>query len=179
MLSRSLWFGCFALLASCSDARVDRSSTQPVELVVIEGATDVHRVGRDSRAYELTYRLNSEYPAESVVAQIRAALSPDRWRPLAQDWLNPGNPSGFTRGWSDFVDKTKTPNTIVHVWSAEWRDDDGNLVTYGLRYDSSVPPGATTRATPDNRKLRVSAAFLPTAVVSATRKQLGIAEALQ
>jgi hypothetical protein len=145
---------------------------------VYDGATGVRTISKADGRYELTYSLQQEYPAAPVVARIRAAISEERWQPLAHDCLNPGNPSGYSRGWSDFIDGTKTPNTLVHVWSAEWKDGTGNLVIYSLRYDSAVRPGRLTRPTPDNAVLRVTVMFFPSAIVTEMRKQLGITEPL-
>ena len=171
--------GALAVLAACVGGATQSAQNQPSELIVYEGATSVRRVAPGDGRYELTYNLQAEYPAELVVTRIRAALSEERWQPLAHDWLNPGNPSGYSRGWSDFIDGTKTPSTVVHVWSAEWKDRTGALVIYSLRFDSAVPPGGYRRPRPDNHVLNVRASFIPAAIVTGTRKQLGITEAVQ
>jgi hypothetical protein len=179
MFWRFLSIGTLAVLAACVGGATQSAEKQPIELIVYEGATSVRRVARGDGRYELTYNLQAEFPAEHVVMQIRATLSDARWQPLDYDWLNPGNPSGYSRGWSDFIDGTKTPNTVVHVWSAEWKDRTGALVIYSLRYDSAVPPGGFTRPSPDNHVLKVRALFFPSAIVTGMRKQLGITEPLQ
>jgi len=33
--------------------------------------------------------------------------------------------SGYSRGWREFVDRTKKPNTDVNIWSAEWKNGLG------------------------------------------------------
>ena len=73
----------------------------------------------------------------------------------------------------------KTPNTDVHVWSAEWKDTAGSIVMYSLRYDSAVSSASLTRERPDNSDLEVTAIFIPAAVVSAMRKELGITEPIR
>lgn len=145
---------------------------------MFDGATEVERIGKEDGRYELNYNLQEKYPAESVIALIRAAVSPDRWQPLERDWLNPENPSGPTRGWQEVIDGRKSPNKIVHVWNAHWRDDTGNVVHYSLSYESAVPTAENPDRTPDNRLLMVRGAFFPASVVEAMRKQLGITQPL-
>ena len=172
MIWRAVVLANLAALAACGGVQ-DRQQW-PAELLALDGATSLRHVERGNGTHELTYQLREVYPAESVLTRIRAALPPDRWQALTADWLNPDNPSSNSRGWADFVDGTKRPNTFVHIWSGAWKDGAVNLVEYSLRYDSSLPSGEIFREKPNNDALKVTALFFPATVVTETRKQLGI-----
>jgi hypothetical protein len=156
----------------------------PPELVVATGARDIVSGARPDGAIELTNRLDEPFPAENLLRQVRAAFPADQWHPLAKDWLNPEIPTSHSRGWTDFQDGTKHPETWVHAWSADWRDSKGNMVLYSLRYDSKPPYVEARRpiivsdpallAPPDNSDLRVSAAWFPVEVVNRLRKAAGV-----
>jgi hypothetical protein len=180
LLSRALVVGTLAAASGCAEtSHTGDRAKPPGELIVYDTASQVHRVSRPDGRYELTYELHMEYPAEAVVARIRATLPPDTWHPLTSDWLNPGNPSGYSHGWSDILDGTQAPSTRVDVWNAEWRDAAGNLVIYSLRYVSELSGADRRRGGPDNAQLKVTARFVPADVVIAMRKQLGIMEPLR
>lgn len=138
MFWRVLWAVILCGTSACVDS--SKGGPRPPELIVLDSATEINEATRNG-ILELNYRLESAYPAEHVTASINAVFKGDRWRPLTDDWLNPGNPSGYVRGWSSFLDGSKTPNTIAHVWSAEWKNEDNDLVIYSLRFDSAIPPG--------------------------------------
>jgi hypothetical protein len=160
-----------AILAACGGNQVRKP--WPAELIVYDRAINVRHTERRNGTHEVSYQMRAVYPADSVVLAIHSALPAVRWQPLTEDWLNPGNPSGNSRGWSTFTDGTKRPNTFVHIWWSQWKDDVGNLIEYALRYDSSLPP-EEYREKPDSEVLNVTAWFFPAAVVNATRKQAGI-----
>ena len=172
MICRVVVFVTLAVLGACGGVQHRRE--WPAELVVDDGASGLRHIEQGNGTHELTYQFSEVYPAESVLTRIRAALPPDRWQPLTADWLNPDNPSSNSRGWADFIDGTRTPNTFVHIWVGAWKDGAGNLVQYSLRYESSLPSGEIFREKPDNDALKVTALFFPATVVAATRKQLGI-----
>lgn len=155
--------------AGCAD--VERLSPRPDELIVLDGATEVSEATQSNGVLELNYRIESPYPAEEITTAIRTLFKGGKWLPLTDDWLNPGNPSGYVRGWSSFVDGTKTPNTIVHTWSAEWKNENNDLVIYRLRFDSEVPSDVPFLQRPDNTTLRVTAAFVPVRVVTTLRAE--------
>ena len=87
-----------------------------------------------------------------------------QWRGLREDALNPGSESSLVRGWGDYGNATRTPETHVHSWSAQWRNKDGDLLTYGLQYEYA------TTAKPELSKLKVFGLIWPANVV---RAQLG------
>jgi hypothetical protein len=173
---RILLAGFIFLMTGCGEPSVVSSEQRPPELIVFDEATNVQTMAEPDGKYILTYRLNVRYPAQSVVERISAIFGGARWQPLTRDWLNPEDPSGHARGWSTFTDGSKTPNTNVHVWSAEWKDSTGNLCIYRLHYDSAF---SLESFGPDNSDLKVMALFIPATVVAATRKQAGVESPLK
>ena len=160
--------GAVTLLAVAACAKAGALDQRPAELIVLDGATSVRDATRNG-VYELTYQLESTYPAANVTSKIEAIFNDTRWSALAEDWLNPGNPSGHSLGWGSLLDSSKTPNTIVHKWSAEWKDTNDNIVIYMLRFGSAVPRDEPFLQRPDNHILKVTAAFVPANVVHVLR----------
>jgi hypothetical protein len=97
---------------------------------------------------QLSYQIEVEYPAVSIVSCISTQLAEKGWRPLKEDYWNPGLPSSHVRGWTQFVDASVHPEATVDQWAAQWENAAGNLVWYSMRY--VYPPG-------DRRRLAVNA----------------------
>jgi hypothetical protein len=136
----------------------------PPSIVVPAGATDVHPETKPDGETGVTYTVREEFPADDVLRQIRAGLPAPEWRPLSDDWLNPGMRSSQERGWTNFSDLTKTPRSEVHQWLAQWQDSRGNVVVYALRYDSKAREGRDDMSRPDNTNLHVAAVWVPAEV---------------
>jgi hypothetical protein len=153
-----------------------QAATLPQELIVADGATDVRSQERPDGAVELLYRANQPYPAVGLLASIHAAVPRERWQPLTDDWLNPGNPSSHKTGWGSFIDGTKSPNTLVHRWNGQWKDRDGNIVVYALDYNSAYNAALPLFSQlPGNSRLEVSAMWVPTSTAKAIQDALSIA----
>jgi hypothetical protein len=100
---------------------------------VVPGATSLQQTvfqGKD----QIIYRLKCEYPAEDVLNAIRTRLKQVGWKPLREDWLNPGLPSSFVRGWTYYEDSTTKPATSVRSWNADWENSSHDILTYMLDY---------------------------------------------
>ncbi len=116
------------LFAGCG-----RNAPRNPALIILPGARDIirgHVFGTD----QLSYRLNEAYPADSALRNIKDQLTRQGWKPLKEDYLNPGLPSSHTRGWTEFIDATRKPEQMVKQWLADWTNDKGDIVTYALRY---------------------------------------------
>jgi hypothetical protein len=171
------WLAGLLVLSACGTEASQRTDTFRPELVVLGGATDVRRDASVDGRNELTYQIDVAYPADAAIMRLRAELA-DGWKPLTEDWLNPGTPSGNVLGWSAFADGTRSPRTIASVWSSAWTDPAGDLVLYSLRYDSAFTRNAAG-VTPDNSTLAVNAVFMPADMVGTMREQLGIESPLK
>jgi hypothetical protein len=129
----------------------------PSFFVVVRGATDLKQnifQGKD----QITYRLQAEYPAADALGMIGSRLKQMGWKPLKEDWLNPGLPSSHVRGWVYFEDSTTKPPTSVRAWSADWENSAHDIVTYMLDYTCPDNLCASTR---DLHDLRVLAIHVP------------------
>jgi hypothetical protein len=125
--------------------------------VVVPGAIGVKQgifLGKD----QIIYNLHSEYPADDVLSTIRARLKKLGWRPLKEDWLNPGLPSAHIRGWTYFENETTNPATSVRAWSAQWENNAHDILEYNLEYRC---PGNQCSSTYDLHDLRVVAIRVP------------------
>jgi len=128
-------------------------------LIVLDGATQVRRDPGAYWSFHVAYALKEKHPASNAIQQISSRLEALGWRPLKDDWLNPGLPSSHVRGWTDFTDGTRTPVHRVHRWGAQWQDESGNIVDYTLDY--SYPESGTQ----DLQSLWIDGAWYPAAGV--------------
>jgi hypothetical protein len=167
-----------AVMAVSCRGGPDAPVTLPPELIVVDGAKDVRPRQRPDAGIEVLYRVDQPFPATELLERVRAALPSQRWHPLMEDWLNPGRATSHQRGWGSFTNGLKQPNTLVHAWSAEWKDDAGNLVLYGLVYESKYNPSLPSFAwpPPDNSMLEVTALWLPASTVNAMQQMPRSAE---
>jgi hypothetical protein len=165
-LRHVVWLAGAALIASgCRPQALDPTRAQlPSQLFVPPWARDVRPEIKPDGEKGVMYTVEQEFPADTLLAQIRAALPSPEWRPLAKDWLNPDSPSSHERGWRGFGDATRKPATWVHQWVAQWQDSQGDVVWYALRYDSKARQGQVDLARPDNPSLSVTALWVPALV---------------
>jgi hypothetical protein len=112
---------------------------------------------------QVFYVVHEPYPAKQLLKEIESSLKGGSWKPLKEDWLNPGMPSSLVSGWSDHGDGTSGTLMHVWIWTAQWENANGVLIEYTLRY---VRPW---RAKDDLSDVRVNASWLSAAEARATR----------
>ncbi len=145
-LAAVLFFGSpFGQLRDRPVAKTIRT-TEPDEatiaaLIVLDSATRVSRYSGVNQSFGVAYAINVQQPASDVIQQISSRLETLGYRPLENDWLNPGLPSSHICGWTQFLDGTRTPMHQIHRWGAQWQDNPGNIVDYTLDY--SYPESGT------------------------------------
>jgi hypothetical protein len=110
-------------------------------LAPVSGATGVIREGGAYESFFVSYTVKRAYPAKDVIDEIGSRLNKLGWRPLKDDWLNPGSPTSHVRGWSEYFDSTRGPPLHVDTWNAEWENDAGEIVLYS--FDYSYPTSGT------------------------------------
>jgi hypothetical protein len=110
---------------------------------------------------QLTYTIDTEYPAEQTISFISAELQKRRWEPLREDFLNPGIPSSQMRGWTQFEDASREPIATVRQWACDWEDGAHNITIYDLKYRYAL---SGTRDATDSRALQVLALYIPVAI---------------
>jgi hypothetical protein len=165
--SGDLWlsFVCAVLLAACRGA-AQTDLNLPAQVVVVSGAIDVRPEKKADGTSGVSYQVHESFPADALLAHVRAALPAPEWEPMPMDWMNPDLPSSHQRGWTSFADGTKKPPARVHQWIAQWRGKSGDVVFYSLKYDSPLLEGKSVGEVPDrpdNDLLHVTAMRLPKA----------------
>jgi len=160
---RSIVIGSLLLfgLTACRQRASQDVAHHAQALVVFPGAKAAKWVNFGDTD-QLSYQVQIEYPANGVVSYISDQLQGMGWRPLEEDYWNPGLPASQVRGWTHFVDATVHPPATVDAWAGQWQNHTGDLVWYDLRY--SYPPG-------DRYTLSVHAGFIPADRVKQTPKR--------
>ena len=130
---------------------------RPSFFVVPSGATGVKQ-SRWQGHDQILYRIQASYPADDLLKTITARLNRSGWRPLKEDWLNPGLPSSHVRGWTYYEDETTKPPTSVRAWGAQWENGAHDILEYTLEYRC---PGNLCSSTYDLRDLQVLAIHIP------------------
>jgi len=105
---------------------------------VWSGATDVHY--RAENRGVIIYDLPEPYPATSFIEGLKSKLEKLGWRPLSEDFLNPGLPTSLRSGWGNYEDRTRVPARTVYEWSGQWQDSSGSIVWYILTYGAHTTP---------------------------------------
>jgi hypothetical protein len=151
-MMQMIWIGGLAVLAAiqltaCS-ARRAHTNTPSQGLIVLPGAKKVIN-GRFGPGVQVSYQMKAAYPAKTVIDDISRRLAKLGWTPVMD------KSSSHVRGWTSFfLNDTTTHGSIQDVWqwSADWKNRDGEMVEYGLRYtlddseytSKSPPPGDDT-----------------------------------
>lgn len=135
-------------------------------LLVLPGAQDLARRAQGG-AVALRYDLAAPFPAAAQVSQIAQHMEKTGWKPLREDWLNPGIPTSLQRGWTSFIDATHTPRLRRYAWHGEWENTNEDLAEYSLSYELS--PGSDLFP----GKLSVQAAVMPAQARHDAAKQVG------
>jgi hypothetical protein len=116
---------------------------------------------------QLTYTIDSEYPGESIISFLSTELQKRAWKPLNEDFLNPGLPSSHVRGWTEFEDATRKPPGPVWAWMADWENKNHDITRYSLEYQESQ------NTTLGLKTLHVVALYIPADLAA---KMKGLAE---
>jgi len=131
---------------------------QPSSFVIVTGAKDIAHYALEGGRTQLSYRIQADYPAQSIIDTIKRSLKERGWSPVRKDPLNPGIPNSLVRGWNYYEDAATEPRTSVRVWQADWRRQR-ELVMYRLEYRCSDTKCASSR---DLHELRIIAIHFPT-----------------
>lgn len=148
--------------AACRQ-RTEQQAPIPPAFFVPDAARNVQHRERQ-RIHEVRYEVDAAYPASPFLCALTQHLDQRQWRGLREDALNQGSESSLVRGWGDYGNATRQPETRVHSWMAQWRNQDGDLLTYGLQYEYPAS------AKPELSKLKVFGLIWPADLV---RAQLG------
>jgi hypothetical protein len=141
-----------------------RSSTagkHSASLLIAPSAIDPKYLAYPDGREQLTYVVDTEYPAESTIAFLSTQLRNQRWTALREDFMNPGIPTSEVRGWTQFGDASREPRASVRAWACDWEDEAHNITLYMLEYRY---PMSGAHDPPDSRMLHVMALYIPAAV---------------
>jgi hypothetical protein len=141
----------------------------PDSLLVAPSAIDPRYLAYPDGREQLTYTIDTEYPADSTISFVSEHLRNQRWSPLSQDFLNPDIPSSQVRGWTQFEDASREPRATVRQWGCDWEDGAHNITLYDLEYRY---PMSGAHDAPDSRMLHVVSLYIP-ADVARKMKHIG------
>jgi hypothetical protein len=127
-------FISLTLITACNRVESKKIRNPSAALVVAGEAKDV-TYGTNNGADLVSYNLKVAFPASEVIQEINSKLAQQGYKPLKESFLNPGIPSSMERGWSEYVDATKTPKKTVHQWNNDWSNSAGEIVSHMLRYE--------------------------------------------
>jgi hypothetical protein len=156
-LTATIWW---TLAAQAGDWSPGRSEA----LIQLPGAEDVSYDVYKGRE-RLMYSLTAEYPATEILDEIRSRLRTQGWKPLEDNYFMTGVPTSHVTGWEQ-CEETGTEQDVqvmVHAWSADWINAQGDVVLYGLKY--SYPKDGQV----DLSHLQIFAVFFPKRVAESLR----------
>ena len=157
----SLLVGAMTFVAC--QPRAEQEAPVPAAFFVPDGVRNLQQHERQG-IRDISYEVDATYPASPFLCELTSHLDQQQWRGLREDALNPGLPSSLVRGWGDYGNATRQPETHVHAWMSPWLNEQGDLLIYALQYE--YPEAGT----PDLSVLKVSAVMWPASLV---RMQLG------
>ncbi len=141
-----------------------RPKNFPEELILLPKASEI-RFSELGGTYQLSYKIMTDYPAKASVAAVSSELTQRGWRPLDDDYLNPGLKSSHVRGWSNFDAPHLKPPQTIHQWLADWENRNGDVLRYGFIYQYD------TKGPKDLRNMTVIAIFTPAAIAKEMRRE--------
>lgn len=119
------------LLVGCQHNLNDKPREVPDSLIVLSGAKDIRPSSRYGTS-QVSYQLHKCYPGQEIIDELSVGMLQKKWILLNEDFLNPGLRSNHARGeWSTFWDAN---GNYVYQWIEDWKDSEGNIIRYGLRY---------------------------------------------
>jgi hypothetical protein len=135
-------------------------------LIILDRAPHVQLVsGRHGIIY-VSYVVEEEYPASDAIGRVSSRLESLGWQPLEESWLIPQSPTSHVQGWQQEVRGDFTPPQMLHTWSGEWKDRNGNLITYTFSY--AYP----CEGQPDRESLHISGMWYPAERVVSMQQML-------
>jgi hypothetical protein len=134
------------LAAAASHQRSNSVEEYSESLLVVPSANSPQHLTYPDGRQQLTYTIDSDYPATGILSFLSSELRKRGWKPLRFDFLNPDMPSSHVRGWTFFEDATQEPRMAVRQWMADWENRAHDITLYNLEYRS--PSGAALESKP-------------------------------
>jgi hypothetical protein len=165
----------FFVLISCSTTTSTNLTNKQTDLttssndyldafVQVTGARDekIFKLGNSRR---MTCQVESLYPSTEVISEIKAKLSAKGWEPLKDDFMNPGLPTSYVKGWDKFTDKDHIPPTKVYRWTADWKNKSNEVTRYILIHE--YPLGIDSPMS----ELHITAEYYPASIVEKVKSK--------
>jgi hypothetical protein len=149
----------YEALAGCKRSEISKKHSE--SLLAAPSAINPKYLAYPDGREQLTYLLDTDYPAEATISFISTELHKQRWEPLRDDFLNPGIPSSLVRGWMQYEDASQEPRASVWQWACDWEDAHHNITVYDLKYRY---PMSGAHDPPDAKMLHVVALYIPVQV---------------
>ena len=151
------------ILVVCSNTTDQNGNASSDALIVVAGVQSP-KYQQFNGAYRMNYELQADYPANEIIAYISKQLKAKGWKPLRQDYLNPGMLTSHAKGWTSFTDASTTPQRTIHLWQGDWVNESKATVRYRFTYEYSK------EGKPDLRNLQVWAIYVPPQVAESLRE---------
>ena len=151
------------LVSGCQTKANQDPKNYSESLIVLSGATNIN-YAKVNNTDQVTYNLRAAYPAPEVTDQLLKKTNDMGWTPLKEDFMNPGLPTSIVRGWSDYEDASRKPNTKVYSWQTDWQNKNGDVLIYGLKYRYPL------NSQPDMLSLNVVAIYIPAKLAETMKK---------
>jgi len=166
LLTVLLLASALELVAGCR-WRSDTERKHSESLLIAPSAINPKYLAYSDGREQLTYMVDTEYPAEPTISFISAELQKRHWEPLREDFLNPGIPSSQVRGWTQFEDRAQEPRASVRQWGCDFEDGAHNITLYYLEYRY---PLSGAHDPPDTRMLHVMGLYIPAEVAEKMKR---------
>jgi hypothetical protein len=161
----------FLVLTSCKQKDSQSPLDYSKSLIIVSGAMNViysKPNGMDS----VRYKLFVNYPASEIINQIDFKLKNTGWKFLEKDFLNPDIPTSHVRGWGSYINGTENPEREVHAWSSNWKNQNGDVISYSFKYSYPVHKKPEFLILNELFDLDVVAVFVPSDLANSIMKQL-------
>ena len=149
-----------------SYSQAPESAKYSNSLIAVAGATNTSYAILSEGRQQLSYVTESDYPATKILSFISNDLRKKGWNTLDQDFMNPGLPSSHIRGWTVSGEGIQGSTSVVHQWSADWENEEHDIVRYDLEYRS------LDGSTRDLRTLRVTAIYIPARTAAVMKRAI-------
>lgn len=126
--SRVLCSTLATIIISCSGGKGSTQECSPA-LVVLPEARNV-RCETSPEQQELVYEVSEPWPATQAIETIKNTLQAQGWKPILNDFLNPGVPSSHVVGWQSYQED----DSRVRQWLGQWNNEQGQVAWYALTY---------------------------------------------
>lgn len=127
---------CVQIVASagCRPPAIDRDHTHRSAATYLPASAEEIRYGKAGPIEELSYVARVEYPATNFLSTVALQLQDQGWTAAKTFHDDDDNKTSNFSGWSEFTDRTERLPRRIRTWEGEWRNAEGEAISYMLRY---------------------------------------------